>query len=152
MTERRTKLQLHQGFALAALGLVTTQVILGQLLLNSENSGAENHTLKTLHLVNAIAASGIYWTAAYMSITAPEIEDKGDKHSTDTVTIHKTLAWVHGTGMVISPFLGWYMTRKANSAETQGEVDKARKLRSIHQIVGYTTAGALFGAFAVMTF
>ena len=141
MARRRTMLQWHQGLGLAALGLTTAQVVLGQMLMNRQEAGFFDDRTQQLgdaHRNLAIASVTTYGASALLALTAPGIERDGP---VDSVTIHKSLAVVHGLGMVLTPVLGFY----ERSQDEPSDV-----LRTTHKIAGYTTLAALWGAAIVI--
>ncbi len=150
LSARRSQLKWHQGFGLAALGLTTAQVVLGQVLLNRQNDflfDSTSDTIKNVHLGLGIASFLTYGTAAALAFTAPEVEGEGDEGS---LVLHKSLAVVHGIGMLVSPFLGLYISDQSTSSDPTLDADQLQTLRTVHQVTGYTTVAALFGAALVI--
>jgi hypothetical protein len=147
LESRRSYLKVHQAAGLTALVLTIGQVALGQYLLSQNQAGVLDdryETLRDVHLGTGIAAFTAYSVAAGAAIASPKVDRTG---AWDTITAHKGLALIHGTGMLISPFLGWYMTEK----KTEMDFEEVERLQTIHQVTGFTTAAALAGAFLVIT-
>lgn len=153
---RRTALKVHQAAGLTSLGLLIGQVVVGQMLMNKRDANEIDDSyeqLKDIHLALGISTFTAYSVAAGAAIAAPKVDRTG---AWDTVTAHKGLALVHGAGMMITPFLGFYnknqadkLAKKQNS--TQADFDRIERLQNIHQYTGYTTAAALAGAFVTIT-
>lgn len=97
MEERQAKLQIHQKLGLATMALMTGTMIA------SESAKDSN-----LHKYLGIASGVAYWTTAYFSLSAPEVEGQKESGSSK---IHKTLAWIHAPLMAIVPILG-YLNKK----------------------------------------
>ena len=91
--ERQRKLQIHQKLGLATMAAMTTTVLLSG---DAKRNDA--------HKIAGITSGLLYWTTAYYSLSAPEVE--GAKE-TGSSKIHKTLAWVHAPLMAIVPVLGY---------------------------------------------
>jgi hypothetical protein len=68
-------------------------------------------------------------------------------NETSTTTIHKTLAWVHFVGMVVTPILGSTVLKRGPIGRYV-DLNQAR----FHQISGYVTATALTAAMISVTF
>jgi len=58
---------------------------------------------------------GLYCATAYFAIRAPKIA--GTK-TRGPIRLHKTLAWIHGPGMILTPILGEMAFAQKNSGET----------------------------------
>jgi hypothetical protein len=76
---------------------------------------------------------------------------RGDGAAQRRLRLHKTLAWIHGAGMVLLPLLGIISANPqilgATTNEARAEVGRA--MRSLHAIVGYTTFTAFTIAAAI---
>ena len=143
---RQARLRWHQGLGLSTIGLVTAQAALGQSLLNRQDRAIFDSTtdnLRTAHLAAGIAATVTYAGAASLAFTAPKIEETG---SAGSLRAHRALAWFHGAGMLLTPTLGFYMRNQAENMDA----DHLRTLKTIHQVSGYTTLAALYGAALVI--
>lgn len=57
-----------------------------------------------LHMALGGATLASYYTAAYMSLSAPKPRGVED---TKKVSWHKRLAWIHGPAMIAAPILGF---------------------------------------------
>lgn len=145
---RRTYLKVHQAAGLTALALLIGQVSLGQYLMWRKDCnlfGEEYDNYKEFHRYLGVTTFTVYSVAAGAAILAPKVDREGEF---DTVTVHKSLALVHGTGMAIMPFLGYYMVGEKERGASTKRIDN---LNTAHQIIGYTTATALAGAFVAIT-
>jgi hypothetical protein len=132
---RRTMLKLHQGlgFALTA-GLVATTVV-GQLQFNdSFRGGGDDRNLLGLHRGLAIGTSAVFASVGLLGLLAPEPFEK--EFQWDTVTFHKIFMSVATAGMVAQVILGILATNR------YGRLSE-RDLATAHQVVGYTTMGAV---------
>lgn len=147
---RRTYLKVHQVTALTSLGLLIGQVALGQVLLNKKRSAdLEGYDdLRDYHRYLGYATFSVYSVAAGAAFLAPKIDREG---AYDAITIHKSLAIIHMTGMMLTPLLGYYQVSQAEKIKTQQDADRVRTLNTVHQVTGYTTAAALAGAMLVIT-
>lgn len=146
LERRGTMLRWHQGLGLTTLGLLTAQVIVGYSLLSHAEEGAFGESfdrLRTAHLILGVSSFVTYLSAASLALLAPGIDRTG---AFDTLTIHKSLAFVHGTGMILTPTFGFYLSK---NRDRLGE--RYLPLARTHQIAGITTWAALFGAFLVIT-
>ncbi|WP_144370241.1 hypothetical protein [Myxococcus stipitatus] len=136
LERRRTMLKLHQGlgFALAA-GLVTTTV-LGQLQFNdSFRGGGDDRTLLGVHRGFAIGTAAVFASVGMLGLLAPDPLEK-EEFQWDTITFHKIFMSLATAGMVAQVILGILATdRYGKLSETD--------LATAHQVVGYTTLGAV---------
>ncbi len=91
-------------------------------------------------------------TAGVIAATAPDPDNasQGADPASRTLRLHKTLAWVHGAGMVLMPILGVLAANPqifgldpASDPSTTQSFQRA--LRSVHTVVGYAT----FATFSV---
>jgi hypothetical protein len=65
------------------------------------------------------------------------------RDETSTTTIHKTLAWVHAAGMILTPILGLAINKRGTSIS-----DKAH----YHQIAAYITTAVFAASMIIITF
>ncbi|WP_246137581.1 MULTISPECIES: hypothetical protein [Myxococcus] len=136
LDRRRTMLKLHQGlgFALAA-GLVTTTV-LGQLQFNdSFRGGGDDRNLLGLHRGFAVGTSVVFASVGLLGLLAPKPLEK-EEFQWDTITFHKIFMSIATAAMVAQIILGIMATdRYGRLSETD--------LATAHQVVGFTTLGAV---------
>jgi hypothetical protein len=128
---RRGMLTAHQVGGFLTLASMIATAYCGQMLINGE-SGYEGP--KKLLVKTTLA--GYFSTAALSLLSPPPVIRRSGWNSVST---HKALAWVHFTGMVVTPFLGYLM-------------DDDEDVRTLHQISGYATTAAFAGAMFVITF
>lgn len=108
---RQSKLQLHQKLGLATMGLMTATVL-------TSDKAKDNN----LHKAMGIATGLMYWTTAYFSLSAPEVEGQKESGSSK---IHKTLAWIHAPLMTIVPVLGYLAKKDADAHRESKGIVKA---------------------------
>ncbi|HEV2672829.1 MAG TPA: carboxypeptidase-like regulatory domain-containing protein [Gemmatimonadales bacterium] len=99
LDRRSHMLKWHQRF-----GLLTAASFVATLV-SSTNAGGRRATAsgRDWHAGLGILNTGLYFTTAYFAIFAPKIPG-AETHG--QIRIHKALAWVHGTGMIVTPILG----------------------------------------------
>jgi hypothetical protein len=140
---RKSELKLRRGMLTAHLigGIVTlgsmyTAIYYGQQMLNghTERSYRNNHQLFVTTTIVSYSATGL------LSVLSPPPMIR--RNEVSTITIHKALAWVHFTGMIITPILGTLINRHATSSQTA----------HFHQASAYITAAALTASMIVITF
>jgi hypothetical protein len=129
LDRRSHMLKIHQR-----LGLITIAP-LGATLVTSAFAGGRqtSRTSRDLHAALGTATVGMYFTTAYFAIRAPKIP--GTK-TRGPIRLHKTLAWIHGPGMVLTPILG----EMAFAQKSRGE--RVHGIASAHGPVAIVTAGA----------
>ena len=132
LDKRTHMLKIHQK-----MGLITT-VPLAATIITGFGAGGKQTSSSTrdLHVVLGSATAGLYFTTAYFAIFAPRI------HGTETrgpIRVHKTLAWIHGPGMILTPILG------AMAFEQKSKGEHVHGLASLHGPVAIVT-GAAYGA------
>jgi len=139
---RRTMLTIHEIGGFITLASMLTTVVYGQLTLNG------NLSLGSTHRAWADATILSYFTTASLSLLSPPPMVR--RNEWNTVSIHKGLAFVHFTGMVLTPLLadGIAMHERGSSSPGKINQDKAR----IHQISGYITTATFAAAMMVITF
>jgi len=131
--DKRTRmLKTHQK-----MGLITT-IPLAATIISGFGAGGKQTSSSTrdLHVVLGSTTAGLYFTTAYFAIFAPRI------HGTETrgpIRVHKTLAWIHGPGMILTPILG------AMAFQQKSRGEHVHGLASLHGPVAIVT-GAAYGA------
>lgn len=154
-------LRTHRAFAIAAWSAMVVTEVLGTIQAvnqptwfgdgactgNPEAFGCHQSSMITaLHETFAITTTALYTTAAILAIAAPDPEaaSVGAGLAERTLRLHKTMAWVHGVGMVLLPLLGVVTAHPqilGISQEAQG--DFSRGMRTVHTVIGYSTFAAL---------
>ena len=135
LDKRSHMLKVHQD-----LGLITIAPMAATAL---TSFGAKGHhgasgsaSGRNLHAALGVATTDLYFTSAYFAIRAPKIP--GEKVR-GPIRVHKTLAWVHATGMILTPILGGI----AYAQESRGE--RVHGIAKAHAAVA-TVTYASFGA------
>jgi hypothetical protein len=124
---RHSKLQTHQKLGLATMGLMTATFLMGEEAKNNN-----------IHKYLGIASGLMYWTTAYFSLSAPEVE--GQKE-TGSSSIHKTLAWIHAPLMAIVPVLGYLAKEDSNKGKESKGLVKAHAPLATLAYASFMAAG-----------
>lgn len=133
LDRRSHMLKIHQR-----LGLFTTAPLAATVISSLFAGGRqESRTGRNVHAALGAVTAGMYWTSASFAIFAPKV--KGTKSSGPT-RVHKMLAWVHGTGMVLTPLLG----AMAYHQLSQGQ--RVHGIAGYHEAVGVVALGAYAAA------
>ena len=129
LDKRSHMLKVHQR-----LGLITIAPFAATLVTSAFAGGRQtSSTTRDVHAALGTATVGMYIATAYFAIRAPKIA--GTK-TRGPIRLHKTLAWIHGPGMVLTPILGeMAFTQKSNGQKVHG-------IASLHGPVAIVTAGA----------
>jgi hypothetical protein len=118
---RSHQLQLHQRVAAATLGAMALTVGLGLYQSNlSPTSPWNPPVLLPLHQSLGGLTGGLYLTAATLALTAPKGYDVTESGGFDTVTAHRSLAWLHGTALGATAVYG--LLTATGQAGTSGNV------------------------------
>jgi hypothetical protein len=136
---RRTMLTMHQIGGFVTLGLMATTVYYGQKSL--DNISSPNYrSYRNNHQTFVALTIGSYSLTGLLAILTPPPLIRRDEFS--TTTLHKTLAWVHFVGMVVTPIIGASLHSRLNDDQ------RAR----FHQYSAYITTAALATSLIVITF
>ncbi len=130
LDRRSHMLKTHQR-----LGLITTVPLLATVFSGSF-AGGKNTTSSSsrdLHAALGSLTAGLYFTTAAYAIFAPKIPGTQTRGS---IRLHKTLALIHGPGMVLTPILGIMAFDQLSRGE------KVHGIASAHGAVGTVTAVA----------
>ena len=132
LLDRRTHmLKVHQR-----LGLITLAPFAATLITSAVAGGKQtSSTDRDLHAILGAVTTDLYFTTAYFAIRAPKIPGTQTR---GPIRLHKTLAWIHGPGMVLTPILG----EIAFAQKSRGE--RVHGIASLHGPVAIVT-GAAFG-------
>jgi hypothetical protein len=130
---RRTMLSTHQVMGFVTIGLLGSAVYCGQMVLNGDRRYYGAHKFFVASTIFSYSATGA------LSILSPPPLIRRDEFS--TITVHKALAWVHFTGMVVTPIIGSMLKHSMNY----------NQLARYHQISGYVTLTALTAAMLSVT-
>jgi Carboxypeptidase regulatory-like domain len=139
LDRRSHMLQVHQR-----LGLITAAPLVATLISSGGAGGrSTSSAARDLHAALGSLTLGMYvWTASY-AIRAPKIEGTPTR---GPIRLHKALAWVHGTGMILTPALGIM----AFDQKSKGE--RVHGIASAHGAAAWTTAIAYGAAIASVSF
>ena len=131
--DRRTHmLMMHQR-----LGLITTAPLIATLIASGGAAGKNSSaTGRDVHAALGIVTAGMYFTTASYAIRAPRIAGAPTR---GPIRLHKTLAWVHGTGMILTPILG------AMAYDQRNKGEKVHGIAAAHSGVAWVT-GIAYGA------
>jgi hypothetical protein len=132
LLDKRTQmLKIHQR-----LGLITAIPMIATLV-TSLNAGEDgSNSGRNVHVALGATTAALYGATAYYAICAPRI---AGTETRGPIRLHKALAWIHGTGMVLTPILG----AMAYSQKHNGE--GVHGIASAHGAVAVITASA-YGA------
>ena len=131
---RRGMLVAHQIGGFVTLGLMASAAYAGQKIIDG-NSG-----YRPYHQAFVAGTIATYSITGLLAVLSPPPMIRRDEIS--TTTIHKTLAWVHAVGMIVTPILGSMISRRAS--DTQKE--------HIHQLSGYITLATYTASLITVTF
>jgi len=132
---RRTMLSLHQIGGFTSLGLMLVTAYFGQRVIDDTRS----RSLRNDHQTFVAATIATYSATGVLAILSPPPLIRRDEVS--TTTIHKTLAWVHAIGMIVTPILGSMIGRRTDAQKAH-----------IHQIAGYFTTATYAASMITVTF
>ena len=136
LDKRSHMLKVHQK-----LGLITTAPLVATIITSLSAKGRRGtpgvpSSGRNVHAALGAVTVGMYFTTAYFAIRAPKIS--GTK-TRGPIRVHKALAWVHGTGMVLTPILGAIAYSQLSDGQRVHGIAKA------HSAVAVVT-GAAYGA------
>jgi hypothetical protein len=137
---RRTMLVAHETSGFVTLGLMLTTLVYGQKVINQINDPSPSLSLRRTHIGFADATIATYSLTALLSLLSPPPVIRRDEMS--TLSYHRALAWIHVTGIIITPIIASLAMRRGASYEST--------LR-IHQVSGYITTTAFAASMIVIT-
>lgn len=141
---RRTMLSLHQGLGIATWASVAATAIVGQLDFDDRfRGGGDTGRYHRWHRGLAAGSGALFLATGLLAVLAPEPYPK--KLRLDTATLHKAAMGVAAAGMVAQVVLGLAARSRAGSLSE-------RRLAEAHQVVGYTTLGAVTAGGLVLLF
>ena len=132
---RRTMLTAHQLGGFATLALMLTADYFGQRVIDGNRRLGDTHQKMVAATIVSYSLTGL------LAILSPPPLIRREENS--TTTLHKTLAWVHAAGMILTPILGSMIGGRRHF-----NIDKAH----YHQISGYLTTAIFASAMIVVTF
>ncbi len=155
LTARRTMLTMHQIGGFVTLGLMAATLYYGQKTLNDsniptqgtngQNVASQERTDQNNHNKFVTYTIISYGLTGLLAVISPPPLIRRDE--TSTTTIHKTLAWIHVAGMILTPILG-SMVRQRSGRFSYIDLPRAR----FHQISAYATTGVFAASLIVITF
>jgi len=140
---RRGMLTAHQIGGFTTLALMIATVTLGQMTLDGHPRLGDYHGTLANVTIFSYAVTG-----SLALLTPPPLVRRNEW---STVSIHKGLAWIHVTGMILTPLLADGVAEHEHGDRTSPKVINRDKAR-IHQISGYITTAAFGAAMLVVTF
>ena len=144
---RRNMLQLHQKIALFTLGCMTYQYQLGNSMSGNSYSNYSEVERKK-HMSLGYLTFGSYMTAASLSILSPPGMKYTKKNKLSNMKIHRYLAVIHFTGMMIQPYLGY----QSSVAGLEGRSSDRKILLDYHHTIGSITTISYFLSFLTTIF
>jgi hypothetical protein len=144
LSVRRTMLTMHQIGGFVTWGMMIASCYTGQRVLNGDRQISSTHETLVKTTI------GLYAFTALLAVLSPPPLIRRDE--TSTTTIHKTLAWVHFIGMVVTPIIGsmiWHYTGNRQTGRTLVQNDSEARF---HQISAYTTTAVFTASMVIMTF
>ncbi len=135
---RRAMLVAHETSGFVTLGLMLTTVYYGQKVIDNHERSL---TLRRTHIGFADATISTYSLTALLSLLSPPPSIRRDELS--TLSYHRALAWIHVTGMIITPIIASLAQRRGASNDS---------IYRIHQVSAYITTTAFAASMVVMTF
>lgn len=131
--DRRTHmLKTHQK-----MGLITAAPLAATIITGFGAGGRQTSSgMRDFHAALGSTTAVLYFTTAYFAIRAPRIEGTETR---GPIKVHKTLAWIHGPGMILTPILG------AIAFDQKSKGEKIHGIAQLHGPVAIIT-GAAYGA------
>jgi hypothetical protein len=111
-------------------------------------------TFRTVKTAAAYTTTALYATTFTLSLMMPDPDNlsEGKGEFASTLRLHKTLRWVHFSGMVAQILLGIVMARGVFGLDRANNYGTMQALATVHMGIGVVTWGALTWAGALMTF
>lgn len=132
LDKRSHMLLIHQR-----LGLITTAPLIATLITSAGAAGRKSSASgRELHATLGGITAGMYFTTAYFAVFAPKVPGTTRR---GPIRLHRTLAWVHGTGMVLTPILGALAYNQRSAGE------KVHGIAKYHSAAAWVT-GVAYGA------
>ena len=139
LNKRTHMLKVHQ-----TLGLIDVAPMVATVATSFGAGGRSTSTSdRWAHMALGSATADLYFTSAYFAIFAPKIPGTQTRGG---IKLHKTLAWIHGPGMIITPILG------AIAFDQKSKGERVHGIASAHGPVAIVTAAAYGAAILSLTF
>jgi len=142
LSVRRAMLTIHQIGGFLALASMIGTAWTGQRTIDLPR----NRKLRDAHQKMILATVITYSLTASLSILSPPPLIRRDEGG--TTAIHKTLAWFHVAGMILTPIIGSMVSQRGVKGSLGINVDKAH----FHQYAGYITTAIFAASMIVITF
>jgi hypothetical protein len=140
LNKRTHMLKVHQTLGLiTAIPMAATLITGPQAKAKGKNGQPITEPTQAnldFHIALGGLTTAMYFTTAYYSMFAPTIPGVKPKGA---IRLHRSLEWVHGPGMIITPILGIMAYKQENAGE------KTHGAASYHGTAAYVTAAA-YGA------
>jgi len=125
----------HQIGGFVTMGFMWSAAYFGQQIVDGHPEYRRNHQYAVTGTIITYSATGL------LAILSPPPLIRRDE--TSTTTIHKTLAWVHAAGMILTPILGgMVMHRRSTNLQ----------IEHFHQFSGYITTAVFTASMITVTF
>ena len=130
LDRRSHMLKMHQRY-----GLITLAPLIATIATSGLAGGRHPSAMgRDIHGSLGAVTGDLYFMTAYYALRAPKIPGTATRGQ---IRLHKTLAWIHGPGMILTPILG----AMAFDQEYKGE--KVHGIAKIHSDVATVTYVAL---------
>jgi len=129
---RRNMLVTHQVAGFITLGSMVAQGIVGAQLYSGRNN------LKDAHSMLGVGVNVAYFTTAGLSLFAPP-KMLDDRKGYSSIKLHKILAFVHFSGMILTNVLASQLESNSN-------------LKPYHRAAAFTAFGAFAASIVVIKF
>ena len=143
---RRTMLTMHQIGGFIALAAMIGTAYTGQRTINDFH----NSTKKNAHQKMIAVTITTYSITGLLSILSPPPLIRRDDGG--TTTIHKTLAWFHVAGIILTPIIGSMISQRGSpilGIRTSQNMDLNKA--HFHQYAGYITTAIFAASMIVIT-
>ena len=138
LDRRAHMLKMHQRY-----GLITLAPMVATIAASGLASGRHSTaTGRDIHGGLGAVTGDLYFMTAYYAIRAPRVPGTATRGQ---IRLHKTLAWIHGPGMILTPILG----AMAYSQESNGQ--RVHGIAKAHGAVATVTYVAFGLAVASVT-
>lgn len=138
LDKRTHMLKIHQR-----MGLITLIPMTAALASSSFAGRRSSWTDRDIHAGLGAVTGDLYCITAYYAIRAPKI---AGTETRGPIKFHKTMAWIHGPGMILTGILGAI----AYDQESKGE--KVHGIAAAHSEVAIVTYGAFAAAVLSVSF
>jgi len=135
MRWRRELLSAHQIVGLTTFVSMLATIYYGQRMYNNQD-----FTLRHTHRELAFFTIGAYTTTALLALATPPPLVRRKQWS--SISTHKALAWVHLTGLIVTPTIGLMIKNSASP----------RRLEGFHLASAYLTTATFGASILVLTF